>query len=89
MTHARDNKVAEFLYEEIFTRYGVPIEIVTDQGAQFTSQLVTTLVNEQNIRHRKSTPYHPQDNGQAEITNREIESILTKTFNIHRKDWAA
>lgn len=45
MKHARDNKFVEFLYEEIFTRFGVPREIVTDQGAQFTSTLITTLVN--------------------------------------------
>ena len=52
MKHARDNKVAKFIYEKIFTRYGVPREIVTDQGAQFISTLVATLVNEYNIRHR-------------------------------------
>lgn len=33
MTHARDNKVVEFLYEQIFTQFGVPRELVTDQGA--------------------------------------------------------
>ena len=33
MKHASDHKVAEFLYEEIFTHYGVPKELVTDQGA--------------------------------------------------------
>lgn len=31
--HAKDNKVAEFLYESIFTRFGVPRELVTNQGA--------------------------------------------------------
>lgn len=59
MTHARNNKVAEFLYEEFFTRYGVPRDLVTDQGPQFTSTLITTLMNEYNIRHKKSSPYHP------------------------------
>lgn len=59
MTHARDNKVAKFIYEEIFTCYRVPRETVIDQGAQFTSTLVTILVNEYNIGHRKYAPYHP------------------------------
>ena len=36
MAYARDHKVAYFLYECIFTKFGVPREIVTDQGAQFT-----------------------------------------------------
>jgi len=34
MAHARDHKVVDFLYECIFTRFGVPREIVMDQGAQ-------------------------------------------------------
>lgn len=87
--HARDNKVEKLLYEEIFTQYGVPREIVIDQGAQFTSTLINSLVNEYNIRHRKSTPYHPQANGQVEIANMELESILTKTIALHRKDWSS
>lgn len=86
MTHPRDNKVVEFLYEQIFTRFGVPRELVTDQGAQFTSKLITALMNYYKIRHRKSSPYHPQANGQAEVTNREIEAILTKTVQLHKKD---
>ena len=32
MKNARDEKVAKVLYEEIFTRYGMPKELVTDQG---------------------------------------------------------
>ena len=32
--------------------------------------------------------YHPQANGQVESTNKVIESILTKTVNMHWKDWA-
>ena len=51
MKHARDEKVVEFLYEEIFTHYGVPKELVTDQGAQFTSNLITELMKQYNIRH--------------------------------------
>ena len=41
MKHARDDKVAKFLYEGIFTQYGIPDEIITDQDAQFTSNLIT------------------------------------------------
>lgn len=39
--------------------------------------------------HRKSTPYHPQANGQAKITNRGLESFLTKTVALNRKDWSS
>ena len=32
--------------------------------------------------------YHPQSNGQAEISNRDIKNILEKTVNTSRKDWS-
>eukprot|EP00253_Pinus_taeda_P031135 PITA_31135 len=66
----------------------VPREIVIDQESQFTSNMVEGIVEEHNIKHRKSTPYHPQANGQVESTNKVIEGILTKTVHLHRRDWA-
>jgi hypothetical protein len=35
--------VVDFLFEEIFTRFGVPREIVIEQGTQFTSNLVKSI----------------------------------------------
>ena len=32
--------------------------------------------------------YHPQSNGQAEISNREIKKIMEKTVNTSKKDWS-
>lgn len=40
------------------------------------------------MTHRISTAYHPQTSGQAEVSNREIKSILEKTVNPTRKDWS-
>ncbi|XP_041995789.1 uncharacterized protein LOC121745911 [Salvia splendens] len=40
------------------------------------------------VNHRLSTPYHPQSNVQAEISNREIKSILEKTVSPSSKDWS-
>eukprot|EP00253_Pinus_taeda_P016593 PITA_16593 len=82
------NSVVQFLFEDIFTRFGVPREIVTDQGSQFTSNLMEKLMEEYKIKHRKSTPYHPQENGQVESTNKVLERIITKTVHLHRRDWA-
>ena len=40
------------------------------------------------IKHLKGLTYHPQSNGQAEISNREIKKILDKTVRASRKDWS-
>ena len=45
------------------------------------------LVDQYKIKNRKSTPYHPQDNGQVESINKVIEAILTNTLHLHRKHW--
>ncbi|CAN6547338.1 unnamed protein product [Malus baccata var. baccata] len=44
--------------------------------------------DEQLLSIKVSTPYHPQTNGQAEVSNREIKQILEKTVGPNRKDWS-
>ncbi|XP_070012634.1 uncharacterized protein [Nicotiana sylvestris] len=44
--------------------------------------------NEYGVKHKVATPYHPQSNGQVEVSNLEIKSILAKTVNANRTDWS-
>jgi hypothetical protein len=85
---AIEKYVVKFIYEFIFTRFSVPCEIFTDQGTQFTSKPMRELTEKYGIKHCKSSPYHPQDNGQVEYTNKVLEAILTKTIQLHHWDWA-
>ena len=55
----------KFLYEYVFTRYGLPIEIVSDRGKHFLNETIEYLLKEFMIIHKKSAPYHPQANGQG------------------------
>ena len=48
---ATQKSLVEFIYEKLFTRFGVPREIVTDQGTQFTSKLMKELTTKYGIRH--------------------------------------
>eukprot|EP00253_Pinus_taeda_P026779 PITA_26779 len=65
-----------------------PRELVINQGNQFTSRRIEDLITHPKIKHRTSTPYHPQANGQVEVTNRALEGILTKVVSSSREDWA-
>ena len=88
LTRATKQTIVNFLFEEIFVRFGIPREIITDQGAQFTSKLVQEIANKYKIKHQKSTPYHPQANGQVESTNKNLETIMTTTTQMHKKYWS-
>ncbi|KAL1533430.1 hypothetical protein AAHA92_33314 [Salvia divinorum] len=76
------------LHRDAYDRYGVPRAIISDQGTHFCNRTIEALMKKYGVHHRLSTPYHPQSNGQAEISNREIKSILEKTVNPSRKDWS-
>ncbi|XP_041999864.1 protein NYNRIN-like [Salvia splendens] len=81
-------EVAKFLKSNIFTRYGVPRAIISDQGTHFVNRTIEALMRRYGVHHRLSTPYHPQSNGQAEVSNQEIKAVLEKTVNPTRKDWS-
>ena len=88
LASATEVTVAYFLFEEIFVRFGVPKEIITDGGKQFTSHMIQRITSKHNIKHQITSPYHPQANGQVESSNKVVEGILTKIVRSHHKDQA-
>ena len=51
---------------EWFAVHGIPEQLVTDNGTQFTSELFEIFAKQNGIKHIKSAPYHPASNGLAE-----------------------
>lgn len=89
-TKTNDAKVvAGFVKSQIFSRFGVPRAMISDQGTHFCNRTIEALMRKYGVTHKVSTPYHPQTNGQAEVSNREVKSILEKTVNPTRKDWSS
>lgn len=51
---------------EIFSRFGLPYSVVTDNGPTWTSAEFATFVQLNGIKHNMTAPYHPASNGAAE-----------------------
>ena len=88
-TRTNDAKVvAQFLRSNIFSCFGTPRALITDNGTHFCNKVIDKVLQKYGVRHRTSLAYHPQSNGQAEVSNREIKYILEKIVNSSRKDWS-
>ena len=83
------NSVVSFLQKNILSRFGTPRTIISDGGSHFANKIFAKLMSRYGIKHVMSLAYHPQTNGQAEISNREIKRILEKTVSSSRKDWSS
>ena len=77
-----------FIRSNIFSRFRTPRAVISDEGSHFCNKLFASLLAKHGVKHRVSLAYHPQSNGQVEVSNREIKKILEKTVNGTRKDWA-
>jgi transposase InsO family protein len=68
--------VADALTSGWIARFGVPAELTTDRGVQFTSEIWSILMNRLGIRHHQTTAYHPQANGMIERAHRQLKDAL-------------
>ena len=73
--------------KNIITRFGCSKELVSDRGTHFINNTIAALTAKYEIKHRKTTPYHPRANGQTEKTNGILCKILTKTISSAGTDW--
>ena len=68
--------VAKLLVEQLFTRFGVPEQIHSDQGRQFESNLFAEMCKLLQIDKTRTTPYHPQSDGMVERFNKTLCAML-------------
>ena len=78
--------IAKNFVQHWIARYGVPQSIISDRGAQFESDLFNSLARHLNIKHLRTTSYHPQTNGMLERFHRTLKTslaILSTNYQWH------
>ncbi|KAL0463347.1 UNVERIFIED_CONTAM: hypothetical protein Slati_0222300 [Sesamum latifolium] len=70
LAHIIEGEVIKFIWKNIVCHFGIPREIISDNGRQFQGRRIQEWCQGLHIRQKFTTVAHPQANGQVEVTNR-------------------
>lgn len=79
--------VARVLVHEFFSRFGVPLELHSDQGSNYGSDLFKEVCKLLEIHKTRTTPYHPSGNGLVERFNQTLLNMVSAYVSDNQKDW--
>ncbi|GJY41313.1 putative nucleotidyltransferase, ribonuclease H [Tanacetum coccineum] len=83
-----DARVVVKFLRSLFARFGVPKALISDRGTHFCNSQLEKALQRYGVTHKLSTAYHPQSNGQTEVTNRAIKRILERSVGYNPKGWS-
>ncbi len=79
--------VENVIVREFFCRFGIPMELHSDQGRNFESNLLKEVCMIPGIHKTRTTPYHLQSDGMVERFNRTLVAQLSLFINENQTDW--
>jgi len=71
----------------MFTRVGIPEEVLSDQGSQFLSGVMKEVSRLLSMNQLVTTPYHPMCNGLVERFNGTLKLMLKRMCAERPKEW--
>lgn len=80
--------MARLFIVHVFSKHGVPQDIISDRGTTFTSRFWRTFTSLLGIDLNFSTAFHPRTDGQTERVNQSLEQYLRQYSNYQQDDWA-
>ena len=86
LIEANSMSIADAFTKNFICIYGAPKAILTDQGTNFLSSLMRNLTKRFNIKHFKTTAYHPQSNGSLERSHHVLTEYLKNSIT-NDKEW--
>jgi RNase H-like domain found in reverse transcriptase/Integrase zinc binding domain/Reverse transcriptase (RNA-dependent DNA polymerase)/Integrase core domain/Chromo (CHRromatin Organisation MOdifier) domain len=78
---------AEVFKDNVFKLHGMPRVILSDRDSKFTSAFWKQFCIILGIKQVLSTPFHPQTDGQSEVANKSIETMLRAYVDTKQSDW--
>ena len=79
--------VADKLVNEFISRFGIPRQLHSDQGTNFKSNVMKEICRLFGIDETRTTPFHPQPDGQVERFNRTLVEMLRAKVHDDQSDW--
>lgn len=79
--------VAHLLIEEIFPRFGSPLQIVSDNGTENVNKTMRETMHVLKIDHVRTSVYHPQSNSKVERFHRTLHDVLAKKLDEDPQLW--
>ena len=83
------SETADLLVRHVFRLHGIPADIVSDRGPQFTSQVWRAFCAALGATPSLSSGFHPQSNGQSERANQEMEAALRCVSHANPSSWTS
>ncbi|GKV01761.1 hypothetical protein SLEP1_g14293 [Rubroshorea leprosula] len=81
-------KVEDFVFNSIICRYGIPNQIVADNGTQFNCSSFQDFCSNYRIKLQFTSIYHPESNGMVESVNKCILEGIKPRLEQHKAKWA-
>ena len=78
---------AFFVFNQIIARFGIPKEIVIEHCSHFQNSMMTELTTMLGFKQEHSSSFYPQVNGQVEVVNKILKTILKCTINVSQSNW--
>lgn len=82
-------ETAQLLVQHVFRLHGIPADVVSDRGPQFTSAVWKAFCQALGASVSLSSGYHPQTNGQTERANQHLESVLRCVAATNPSSWSS
>jgi hypothetical protein len=87
ITNKEAETVADTIYKEWFSKFGIPAHIHTDIGKEFVNKLSAELFLLLKVSHTKMSPAHPQCNAQVDVFNKTVKKFLQSFVNDTTLNW--